>query len=171
MRSTLASPPAATDAPTDCSTGTPNDAANDLVRALEELARAQREAAAQLARDLDRPRAGLGLLRLLERCGAVQVSDVATRLRVDVSVASRQVSTLVDAGYVRRTVDDDDRRARTIELTETGRHLAAESSRQIALLVARTFAGWTGDELATATRTIRAVAATMTPDQEEHHAR
>ena len=62
-----------------------------LVRALDDLARVQRESAVRIARGLDIPRASLGVLRMLDRCGPVQMGDVAARLRVDLSVASRQV--------------------------------------------------------------------------------
>ncbi|MGN6238268.1 MAG: MarR family transcriptional regulator, partial [Cellulosimicrobium cellulans] len=102
-----------------------------LIRALDELARAQRESAVRIARDLDIPRSSFGLLRMLQRCGPVQLGDVAAKLRVDLSVASRQVSHLVDEGLVRRTVDDDDRRARTVELTDTGRGLVLRAYEHI----------------------------------------
>ncbi len=136
--------------------------ADQLVAALEDLGRAQREAGARIARGLDWPRAELGVLRLLHRCGPVQLGDVASRLRVDVSVASRQVSALVDAGLVRRTVDDGDRRVRTLELTDTGRALADETAQHFGHFVSTVFDGWTPDELAEATRQICRIAAAIT---------
>ena len=147
-------------------------AADELVAALEELTRAQREAAARIARELDWPRAGLGVVRLLRKCGPVQLSDVAGRLRVDMSVASRQVSALVDAGLVRRTVDDDDRRARTLELTDEGRALADESVEHFGALVAQTFEGWSPGELEQAAHHLRRVAAAIIrPEKEDSHTR
>ena len=139
----------------------PRARARELVETLEELSRAQREAAMRVARDLDLPRAGLGALHLLTRCGRVQLTDVAAKLRVDVSVASRQVSALVDAGLVRRTVDDDDRRARTLELTDAGREFAEESFRRIDDLVSESFSDWTEQDLVDATTRIRSVAAAL----------
>jgi len=132
-----------------------------LVRALDELARAQREAAVRIARDLDVPRASFGVLRMLYRCGPVQLGDVAARLRVDLSVASRQVSHLVDEGFARRTVDDEDRRARTIELTDAGRVLVARAYERIDALGDEVFAEWSDDELVLATRQIERVAAAV----------
>jgi len=140
----------------------PRTAARELVETLEELSRAQREAAMRVARDLDLPRAGLGALHMLTRCGRVQLTDVAAKLRVDVSVASRQVSALVDAGLVRRTVDDDDRRARTLELTDDGREFAEASFRRIDDLVSEAFSDWSDEDLADATTRIRSVAAALT---------
>lgn len=142
-----------------------------LVEALEELSRAQREAAGRVARDMDLPRAGLGALHVLTRCGRVQLSDVAAKLRVDVSVASRQVSALVDAGLVRRTVDDDDRRARTLELTDAGRDFAEASFVRIDDLVAQSFADWTDQDLADAISRIRSVAAALTTTHDRAQAR
>lgn len=140
----------------------PHSTADALVAALEELARAQREAGARAARDLSWPRAELGVVRMLHRCGPVQLGDVAARLRVDVSVASRQVSALVDAGLVHRTVDDDDRRVRTLELTAAGRALADESMRHFAEYVSAVFADWTPDDLANATHELQRIAEALT---------
>ncbi len=137
-----------------------------LVRALDELARAQREAAARLARDLELPRASFGVLRMLYRCGSVQLGDVAAKLRVDLSVASRQVSHLVDEGLARRTVDDDDRRARTVELTDRGRELVAHAHELLDTLGAEIFAEWSDDEIVTATRQIERVTATVVASHE-----
>lgn len=139
----------------------PRTTSRELVQALEELSRAQREAATRIARDLDLPRAGLGALHLLTRCGRVQLGDVAAKLRVDVSVASRQVSALVDAGLVRRTVDDDDRRARTLELTDAGREFAEVSFDRIDDLVVDAFSDWSDQDLADAISRIRSVAAAL----------
>ncbi|WP_418275076.1 MarR family winged helix-turn-helix transcriptional regulator [Isoptericola jiangsuensis] len=143
------------------------DTGNALVTALETLARAQREAAARLAKDLDWPRAGLGIVRVIRSHGALQLCEVAEILRVDPSVASRQVSALVDAGYVRRTVDDHDRRARTLELTDAGHAFAAESDRRFDDLIDTAFADWTDDALTAAIDHIRNVAAAITSTNQE----
>ncbi|MCO7275439.1 MULTISPECIES: MarR family winged helix-turn-helix transcriptional regulator [Cellulosimicrobium] len=132
-----------------------------LIRALDELARAQRESAVRIARDLDIPRSSFGLLRMLQRCGPVQLGDIAAKLRVDLSVASRQVSHLVDEGLVRRTVDDDDRRARTVELTDAGRGLVLRAYEHIDSLAATTFAEWRDEEIVEATRQIERVASAV----------
>ncbi|WP_245885972.1 MarR family winged helix-turn-helix transcriptional regulator [Xylanimonas oleitrophica] len=138
-----------------------------LFASLEELSRAQREAGVRLARELDWPRAGLGVIRMLATCGQVQLTDIATKLRVDASVASRQVSQLVDAGYVRRTVDADDRRVRLLELTESGHELSEHVSARFAELLSTVFHDWSEQDLAEATHHIRRVAAAITTIHDE----
>jgi DNA-binding MarR family transcriptional regulator len=139
--------------------------AHDVVRALDEFGRAQREIGAQLARSMDLPRAGLGILRYLKSSGSVTTGCAAQFLRVDLSVASRQVSALVDAGLVRRTVDHDDRRTRTLELTEAG-HTKVEAIRAaITELMAETFETWDPQELKAATDHMSAIAWTIA----QHH--
>jgi DNA-binding MarR family transcriptional regulator len=139
-----------------------------LVRALDELARVQRESAVRIARDLDIPRASFGVLRMLHRCGPAPLGDVATRLRVDLSVASRQVSHLVDEGLARRTVDDGDRRARTVELTDAGREVVGRAYDLIDALGTEIFAGWTDDEIVAATHEIERVVAAVAAGHEHH---
>nr|WP_246256132.1 MarR family transcriptional regulator [Isoptericola halotolerans] len=134
---------------------------------MESLARAQREASARIARDLDRPRAGLGVVRMLRSRGPAQLCEVADVLRVDASVASRQVSALVDAGFLRRTVDPSDRRARTLELTDAGHAFAAESDRYFDELVDEAFADWSAAGLADAITQIRNVAAALSTMTQE----
>ncbi|MFD2794384.1 MarR family winged helix-turn-helix transcriptional regulator [Promicromonospora vindobonensis] len=135
-----------------------------LVSALQSLSRAQREAAAHIAQELDWPRSGVTVLHLLTRCGPVSLTDVAAHLRIDLSVASRQVSTLADAGYVVRTVDAEDRRVRTVELTEAGRTLAAEASGAYTGLIDRAFAAWSPEDVAEATRTLNRLTDTISAD-------
>ncbi|MFE4466590.1 MarR family winged helix-turn-helix transcriptional regulator [Oerskovia sp. NPDC056781] len=134
------------------STSTPHERVLDLpvkelTVALEELNRAQREVSARLARELDFPRASLGALRLLQRCGPLQVTELAHHLKVDLSVASRQVTHLVDSGLVERTACDDDRRARSVTLTPEGREKVDETFRLLMSRTAETFAGWTAEDL------------------------
>jgi DNA-binding MarR family transcriptional regulator len=50
-----------------------------------------------------------------------RTTELAACLHADTSTISRQVTTLVDAGLVERTVDPDDRRATILQLTSAGR--------------------------------------------------
>lgn len=63
----------------------------------------------------------LAVLAHLDRSGPTRLSNVAQCLRVDLSVVSRQVKTLEDHGFVRRTTDADDRRAFQVNVTDEGR--------------------------------------------------
>ncbi|MGW6130339.1 MarR family winged helix-turn-helix transcriptional regulator [Cellulomonas sp. NPDC055163] len=143
-----------------------------LLTAIEDLARAQRETGALLARELDCPRAGLTLVRLLSRLGPLPVGDLAERLRVDISVVSRQVSALVDAGLVHRTAPDGpgaDRRVRTVALTVRGAELAARSRAHLEQRAGEAFAGWTPDELTAAADQVQKITAAIQSLPPAHH--
>ncbi|PFG41865.1 MarR family transcriptional regulator for hemolysin [Isoptericola jiangsuensis] len=134
------------------------NAGRTLISALQALGRAQRESAGHLAESLGCPRASLGIVLLLDGRGTLPLCEVAEALKVDSSVASRQVSALVDSGLVRRSVDDQDRRARTLELTDAGRSLAADAHEAFGRLVATGFADWDESDLLHAAQQIRSVA-------------
>jgi DNA-binding MarR family transcriptional regulator len=74
----------------------------------------------------------LGVLRLVQRQGPIAVSEVARRLEVDLSNASRQLRALEDQGLVTRTVDPDDRRVARVAITTSGRRVL-DRARAIAL--------------------------------------
>ena len=76
--------------------------------------------------------AGMTALRVIERHGPIAVSDVARRLEVDQSTASRHVRGLEELGLVTRTTDPDDRRVGWLEITAKGRKLR-ERLREVAL--------------------------------------
>jgi DNA-binding MarR family transcriptional regulator len=62
----------------------------------------------------------LGALRLIQRHGPIAVSDVARRLEIDQSNASRQVRALEEQGFVTRAIDPDDRRVARLAITPAG---------------------------------------------------
>ncbi len=74
----------------------------------------------------------LGALRLVQRHGPIAVSEVARRLEVDLSNASRQLRALEDQGLVTRTADPDDRRIARVAITAAGRRVL-DRARAIAL--------------------------------------
>ena len=74
----------------------------------------------------------LGVLRMVQRQGPVAVSEVARRLEVDLSNASRQLRVLEDQGLVTRTADPDDRRVARVAVTAAGRRVL-DRARAIAL--------------------------------------
>lgn len=67
----------------------------------------------------------LGALRLIERHGPIAITDVARRLEIDQSNASRQVRALEEQGLVARAVDPDDRRVARLAITAAGRKVLA----------------------------------------------
>ena len=64
--------------------------------------------------------AGLNALRLIARSSPIQVNEVARRLGVDQSTASRQIRPLEDAGLIERTADGNDRRVALLAATDEG---------------------------------------------------
>ncbi|WP_454049769.1 MarR family winged helix-turn-helix transcriptional regulator [Cellulomonas sp. Marseille-Q8402] len=146
-----------------------------LIDAIARLQRVQREVATEMARDLDCPRAALSLLWLLDKKGEMGTGDVAQHLHVDISVASRQITALVDSGYAERSTPDapgTDRRVRTVRLTERGNAFTAETKQALDQRAAAMFGGWGVDELVAAAAQIERVAdtvagfdATPTPDE------
>jgi DNA-binding MarR family transcriptional regulator len=79
--------------------------------------------------------------------GPMRVSDVAQRLSVDLSVASRQIAALAAAGYVRREPDPDDRRAQRVSTTDAGRRVLEESHRRMVHAFGRALEGWREDDV------------------------
>lgn len=131
-----------------------------LIDAIARLQRVQREVGTEMARDLDCPRAALSLLWLLDKRGELTTGDVAQQLHVDISVASRQITALVDAGHAERATpaDGTDRRVRTVRLTERGRTFLTGTKTALDARAAATFGGWTPAELAAAATSIERVA-------------
>jgi DNA-binding MarR family transcriptional regulator len=135
-----------------------------LLDAIAHLQRVQREAATEMARDLDCPRAAMSLLWLLDKKGEMGTGDVAQHLHVDISVASRQISALVDVGYAERSTPDapgTDRRVRTVRLTARGTAFTAETKVVLDQRAAAVFSGWDPAELVATAAQIERVADTV----------
>ncbi|UJP39973.1 MarR family winged helix-turn-helix transcriptional regulator [Cellulomonas palmilytica] len=136
-----------------------------MLRAAETFWRTLRDASGPLVRGADCSRAAAALIRMLatrtREGNPTQVGDVAHLMRVDTSVASRQVSQLVDDGLVERLVDTDDRRARTLHLTPAGVARAQEIETRLAQRTAELFADWDAHDLATATEVLVRLSATF----------
>ena len=91
----------------------------------------------------------------------MRVSALAEAVHSDVSTVSRQVSTLVDLGFVTRGPDPDDGRAQALTLTEEGRvllHAIREGrDRWLQGLLAR----WAGDDVVSFSHHLRHFAADL----------
>lgn len=68
-------------------------------------------------------RSGSAVLSTIERTGPLAVSELAERLGVDQSTASRQIKPLEERGLVRRTTDPADRRSSLLSITAAGRRV------------------------------------------------
>lgn len=81
--------------------------------------------------------AELAALHLIDKHGTLRVGDIAKLLDIAVVAASRAVSTLVDQGLVVRAEDPDDRRSRTLTLSDAGRDLIdATSAERVDMAIA-----------------------------------
>jgi DNA-binding MarR family transcriptional regulator len=106
-----------------------------------------------LRRDLQRRAAlggvagGLLALSALDRLGPARVSQVADELQVDLSVASRQVAALHDAGYVTRIPDPQDGRSQKVKLTAAGRRALRKAQERSVAVLDRATQEWTEAEV------------------------
>jgi DNA-binding MarR family transcriptional regulator len=122
-----------------------SSAVEDLARSIYRLATVQRALARHALAELGSR--GFTALGVAHRVGPVRVSEIADRLSVDLSVASRQVAALERAGYVTREADPDDRRAHRISITDAGTKVLAESHRRMVAAFEEALGDWDEDEL------------------------
>ncbi|MEA2124503.1 MAG: hypothetical protein QOI80_1285 [Solirubrobacteraceae bacterium] len=123
-------------------TTTPAEA---LVRELYSLGAARREIARHALAELGSQ--GFLALGIVFEHGPVSISEIARRLAVDLSVASRQVAALVDAGYVTRERDERDGRASVIALTPAGRKVLRRSHERMVDAFAAVLGDWSDADL------------------------
>lgn len=79
----------------------------------------------------------------------VRLSELATRLYLDLSTISRHVSALESQGLLVRTPDPEDRRASLVSLTEEGRRLHREFFEQRRQRLTEMVADWPEKDLET----------------------
>lgn len=118
----------------------------ELVRSLYRVGLVQREIARRALAELGSQ--GFLALGAVHQLGPMRISDVAQRLSIDVSVASRQVAALVDAGYVARESDALDRRAHRITITEEGTRVLEESHHRMVEAFAGALEAWPEEDVA-----------------------
>ncbi|MFI5959988.1 MarR family winged helix-turn-helix transcriptional regulator [Cryptosporangium sp. NPDC051539] len=95
------------------------------------------------------------MLGILATDGEQRASDLAERLRVDLSVISRQVAALIEAGMVARATDPADRRVHRLAITDTGlRTLRAHRERMVEL-ISRGLEDWSDDDVVTFAGSLR----------------
>jgi DNA-binding MarR family transcriptional regulator len=90
---------------------------------------------------------GLVPLAVVNRLAPARVKDVAADLHVDFSVASRQVTALEAAGYIRRERDPDDRRAQLVSPTDAGSAALERAHERIVGVFATALEDWAPDEV------------------------
>ncbi|MER6015265.1 MarR family winged helix-turn-helix transcriptional regulator [Streptomyces bluensis] len=92
-------------------------------------------------------RAAVTVLRQIADSEPLRPGELAGRLVVEASHVTRQVQQLQKAGYVTRVADRDDRRARRIELTATGRYAVDRIQEVCRRGMQMSLAHWSPEEL------------------------
>jgi DNA-binding MarR family transcriptional regulator len=99
-------------------------------------------AAAGMALD----KASYALLLRLNESGATRLSDLAERLGVDLSTASRQVHHLQLAGLVQRATVEEDRRASLLTVTDSGKEMVERILAARRSVITQMLEQWTPEE-------------------------
>src|SRR5919206_809597 len=116
-----------------------------LVRQLYGLGMVERHIARHAMAELGTQ--GFTALAVLQVHGPQRISEVAQRLGVDLSVASRQIAALAAEGYVERRQDDRDRRAQLVAVTRSGRRVLRESHRRMVAAFTNVLERWSDDDV------------------------
>lgn len=119
-------------------------------------------AAAAAAAGVRLDRASYVVLSRIGEWGPIRLSELAGRLGVDVSTASRHVHRLVTDGYITRADDPTDRRAALLSLTEPGTEAVdrIRAARRDAL--GRLLDDWPADDRAALARLLSRLAESLT---------
>ncbi|SHN46431.1 MarR family winged helix-turn-helix transcriptional regulator [Cryptosporangium aurantiacum] len=86
-------------------------------------------------------------LAILATAGEQRASDLAERLRVDLSVISRQVTALIEAGLVARATDPSDRRVHHLAITDSGLQTLRQHREQMVELISRGLDDWSDQDV------------------------
>ncbi len=87
------------------------------------------------------------LLRTLAGDGPVRVTELAAASGLDASTVSRHLTALHRAGLVERAPDPDDRRARRVQVSASGRLELDEALAQRRALLERSLSDWSDSEV------------------------
>ena len=118
----------------------------EIVRFVRSLKSVQAQTAHRSRHGVD-PSAYPVLFQLVD--APKRTTELAACLHADISTVSRQVTALVEAGLVERTVDEDDRRATILRLTEGGQAVFATMRRDRERMLARILADWSAQDVTT----------------------
>ncbi len=118
-----------------------------------------------LLRDLscDVPAGAITVLSIVQREGPVRVGEVADRLGIDLSVASRHATTLEGRGLVQRRLCELDRRAHEVLVTEHGRDVLSTARADIARRLEATLGAWSAPDLRSLAQALSRLRADLSP--------
>jgi DNA-binding MarR family transcriptional regulator len=144
----------------------PTAAMTDIEQALTRLVRrgnqprVHERLAARAGVTLDR--AAYAALCRVREAGPLRLSELAARMGVDASTASRQVQQLERTGLVGRVGDPDDRRASLLELTAEGDRVLTRMRQARRASLDQVLAGWSAADR----RTLAALLTRLVDDLE-----
>lgn len=133
--------------PTNSATAAPATGVEHLIRQLYGLGAVRRELGKAAHRELASQ--GFTALVAIHRGGACRVSDIAAALQVDLSVASRQIAALVEAGHLDRQPDPADGRAHLLHLTDAGIAAIARAHGEMLAVLGDALADWSPADIET----------------------
>ncbi|WP_067432728.1 MarR family winged helix-turn-helix transcriptional regulator [Nocardioides jensenii] len=96
--------------------------------------------------DVELERSSYGILCLLDDEGPQRLGAIAQAFRLDPSTITRQVQTVVRLGLAEKTVDESDRRASLLTLTELGRVSLTEARDHRRSMLDLLLSSWTPAE-------------------------
>jgi DNA-binding MarR family transcriptional regulator len=134
------------DAPTGTLPGSRRAHAEQLAGDLGGLVKRMERAGHQSSDGIDR--AAYALLAVLVTRGPLRAKALAATVRSDPSTVSRQIATLVQAGYVTRRTDQADGRAAVLDATDLGRQIFTDLRARRTEKLAALTAHWPEDDLA-----------------------
>lgn len=118
----------------------PSPDIESLAQALYSLSAIRRDL--QRCAGIEHAVVGLITLGAVHRLGPARISDVATDLQVNLSVASRQIQALEDDGLVDRVSDPHDRRSSLVALSAAGKARLEQAHERLVATVRRAVDGW-----------------------------
>ncbi|BAS26526.1 MarR family winged helix-turn-helix transcriptional regulator [Limnochorda pilosa] len=148
---------------------TQGDQTTELLIQLDEAwTRLSRRIAGDLQQELPTtvPAGQAYLLRLLGRRGELRMSDLSTHLGATLSGCTALVDRAVEAGWVARNRDEDDRRVVWVRLTPAGEALLADLKARRAALLARYLKTLRPEELEEFVRLLKRVAGSLDDPEE-----
>jgi DNA-binding MarR family transcriptional regulator len=149
-------------------TAAPDDTVQHLIRQIYGFGAVRRALGKAAHREIASQ--GFTALGAIYRTGPCRVSDIATALQVDLSVASRQIAALVSAGHVERRPDPEDGRAHLLHLTDAGRGALSRAHEGMVDVLAGALAEWSRSDVETLAsgleRLVDAFTEPTSPDQE-----
>jgi DNA-binding MarR family transcriptional regulator len=107
-------------------------------------------------------RADASVLKVLANDGEQRGGEIATKLGVDASVVSRQLTTLEADGLVSRRPDPADARVSLVALSPSGRERLEALYANYTQHLRSALADWNDDDMAAAAETLRKVAGAVT---------